>query len=146
MDSHSSITTSSTNCDPVFLDLANFTTWFIFKQFVNFTSSKKMTSQLPANYQALLNQMILMEQETGKANSPPKMISLDRYLNWKGRFESYCRMMDVRMWMCITNGYTPPTVAGDTPGSSSARLASYEQMDIDKKKDYEAESKALGSL
>nr|XP_043638049.1 uncharacterized protein LOC122609052 [Erigeron canadensis] len=51
--------------------------------------------------------------------------------------------MDVRMWICITNGYTPPKVTGDTSSSSGARLASYEQMDVDKKKDYEAESKAL---
>nr|XP_043611634.1 uncharacterized protein LOC122583277 [Erigeron canadensis] len=54
--------------------------------------------------------------------------------------------MDVRMWMCITKGYTPPTVPGDTSSSSGARLVSYEQIDVDKKKDYEAESKALGSL
>nr|XP_043638088.1 uncharacterized protein LOC122609092 [Erigeron canadensis] len=54
--------------------------------------------------------------------------------------------MDVRMWIGITNGYTPPKVTGNTSSSGSARLATYEQMDFDKKKDYEAESKALGSL
>ena len=51
-------------------------------------SARKMTSQLSANYQALLNQLMLMDHETGKANSPPKLISLERYFNWKGRFES----------------------------------------------------------
>jgi len=111
-----------------------------------------MTSQLSANYQALINQLMLMDHETGKANSPPKLISLERYFNWKGRFESYCRLMDVRMWICITKGYSLPTFEEpnkekDKEGESSGvKIYEYEQMTVEAKKDYEAESKALGSL
>jgi hypothetical protein len=112
-----------------------------------------MTSQLSAPYQALLNQLILMDHETGKANSPPKLISLERYFNWKGRFESYCRLMDVRMWFCITDGYQRPTFSdtqkndkGEDVGPSVIKEYTFEQMSPEAKKDYEAESKALGSL
>ena len=89
-----------------------------------------------------LNQLILMEHETGKTNSPPKLLSLEKYFQWKGRFESYCRLMDVRMWNCITNGYEIPQVED----KGETRDYTFAEMSADAKKDYESESKALGSL
>ena len=89
-----------------------------------------------------LNQLILMDHETGKANSPPKLLKLENYFQWKGRFESYCRLMDVRMWNSITIGYEAPQVED----KGVIRNYTFTELTADGKKEYEAESKALGSI
>ena len=61
---------------------------------------------MAANY---LNQLILMDHETGKGNSPPKLMIIDQYFSWKGRFESFMQFTDIRMWTCMTEGYSAPT-------------------------------------
>ena len=89
-----------------------------------------------------LNQLIMMDHETRKANSPPKLLKLENYFQWKGRFESYCRLVDVRMWNCITNGYEVPQVED----KGKTKEYTFAEMSADAKKEFEAESKSLGSI
>ena len=50
--------------------------------------------------------------------------------------------MDVRMWNCITNGYEVPPVED----KGETRNYTFAEMNADAKKDFESESKALGSI
>ena len=94
---------------------------------------------MAANY---LNQLILMDHETGKGNSPPKLMIIDQYFSWNGRFESFMQFTDIRMWTCMTEGYTPPTYED----SGVTKVYAYQDITEFDKKLYEAEKKALSCL
>ena len=52
-----------------------------------------------------LNRLIEMDHEVGKSTSPPKLLKVANYLSWKERFENFARFNDIRMWLCISEGY-----------------------------------------
>ena len=87
---------------------------------------------MAANY---LNQLILMDHETGKGNSPPKLMIIDQYFSWNGRFESFMQFTDIRMWTCMTEGYKAPTYED----SGVTKVYAYQDMTESDKKLYEAE-------
>ena len=53
-----------------------------------------------------LNKLIEMNHEVGKT-SPPKLTKVADYYRWKERFENFAKFHDVRMWICISEGYIP---------------------------------------
>ena len=52
-----------------------------------------------------LNRLIEMDHEVGKSTSPPKLLKVADYPSWKERFENFARFNDIRVWICITDGY-----------------------------------------
>ena len=84
-----------------------------------------------------LNKLIEMDHEVGKSASPPKLIKVADYYWWKEKFENFAKFHDVRMWICINEGYVPPT---------HLRVTSYYAMNDDDKRMYEAENKALSAI
>ena len=60
-----------------------------------------------------LNKLVEMDHEVGKSNSPPKMISVNDYYWWKDRFEEWARFYNLRIWICICDGYSKPTQTVD---------------------------------
>ena len=50
-----------------------------------------------------------MDHEVGKSTSPPKLFKVAYYPSWKERFENFARFNDIHVWICITDGYVPPS-------------------------------------
>ena len=86
-----------------------------------------------------LNRMTKMDHKVGKSNSPPKLLKIEDYYWWKDRFESFARFHDIKMWICIDEGYVSPTHEVD----GKNKVYSYQQMKEEDKKIYEAENRAL---
>ncbi|XP_076917825.1 uncharacterized protein LOC143578029 [Bidens hawaiensis] len=57
-------------------------------------------------------------------------------------FEQYVEYQDANMWVCIQDGYIPPT----TEFEGREQLKKYNTMEDDKNKMYKAESKALAAI
>ena len=89
-----------------------------------------------------LNKLIEMDHEVGKSTSPPKLIKVADYYWWKERFENFAKFHDVRMWICINEGYVPPTHIFQDRN----RVTSYAAMNDNDKRMYEAENKALSAI
>ncbi len=56
-----------------------------------------------------LNKLVEMDHEVGKSNSPPKMISVNNYYWWKDRFERWAKFYNLKIWICIRDGYITPS-------------------------------------
>ena len=86
--------------------------------------------------------MLEMDHEIGKSTSPPKLLKVTDYPTWKERFENYLKFTDIRMWMCIYEGYVAPTVEFE----GSKRVPTFANMKEDDRKMYEAEHKAHSAI
>ena len=89
-----------------------------------------------------LNEFLLMEHEVGTTNKPPKMMKVENYLTWKDRFQSFVEYQDARMWICIQDGYIPPSHIFE----GRQLLTSFAQMTDHDKKMFEAEKKASTAI
>ena len=89
-----------------------------------------------------LNRLIEMDLVVGKSTSPPKLLKVADYPSWKERFENFARFNDIRLWICITDGYVPPIVEFN----SSRKVTSYSAMKDEDKKMFEAENKAYSAI
>ena len=89
-----------------------------------------------------LNRLIEMDHEIGKSSSPPKLLKIEDYFWWKERFKTYARFHDIKMWICIKDGYIPPHQ--DIDGKQ--KVLSHSQMSENEKKIYEAENRALSCI
>jgi len=97
----------------------------------------------PSKEAQYINALILHDHEVGRANSPPKLLKLENFWNWKNRFESFIRLTDVNMWMMITEGYEWPT--HDDPTGVTVKYK-YGDMSETLKKEYATEGKALSTI
>ena len=93
---------------------------------------------------SVFNKLVEMDHEVGKSNSPPKMMSIDNYFWWKGRFEEWARFYGYRMWLCIEQGYFPPS--RDVKGGQGKRMSSFKEMSEEEKRMLEAENKACAAI
>ena len=89
-----------------------------------------------------LNRLIEMDHEVGRSTSPPKLLKIEDYFWWKERFETYARFHDIKTWICIEDGYIPPSQIVD----GKQKVYSYSQMKEDDKKIYEAENRAMSCI
>ena len=89
-----------------------------------------------------LNKLIEMDHEVGKFASPPKLTKVANYFWWKERFENFARFHDVKMWICIDEGYILPTHKFE----GRARVTYYLAMKEEDKRMYEVENKALSAI
>ena len=83
-----------------------------------------------------------IDHEVGKSTCPPKLLKVNDYPSWKERFENYLKFTDIRMWMCIYEGYVAPTVEFE----GIRRVPSYANMKDEERKMYEAEHKAHSAI
>ena len=89
-----------------------------------------------------LNRLIEMDHEVGKSTSPPKLLKVADYPSWKERFEIFARFNDIRVWICITDGYVPPSMEFE----GSRKVTSYSAMKDEDNKMFEAENKAYSAI
>lgn len=89
-----------------------------------------------------LNQMLVMDHEVGKGTSPPKMLSIDDYPDWRHRFQNFCWYNDVRMLICVRSGYNAPKI---TFGDSKEATA-FSALGDEERRMYEDEEKAYASI
>ena len=56
-----------------------------------------------------LTELVKMEVEAGSATKAPKLLKVTDFVAWKDRFEQYVKYQDAKMWVCMQDGYIPPT-------------------------------------
>ncbi|XP_035845277.1 uncharacterized protein LOC118491532 [Helianthus annuus] len=57
---------------------------------------------------ASIVQNVNMENELGTMQKPPKLMSLDEYAGWSGRFKNWVQANHFECWMKIEKKYVPP--------------------------------------
>ncbi|KAJ0469815.1 hypothetical protein HanIR_Chr14g0712011 [Helianthus annuus] len=57
---------------------------------------------------AAIAQAMNLENETGTTQKPPKLMSIEEYYGWKGRFENWVQANHLRSWECILKKYVLP--------------------------------------
>ncbi|XP_076903007.1 uncharacterized protein LOC143557940 [Bidens hawaiensis] len=83
-----------------------------------------------------------MEVEAGSATKAPKLVKGTDFLAWKDRFDQYVKYQVAKMWVCIQDGYIPPT----TEFEGREQLKKYNKMEDDEKMTDDVESKALANV
>ncbi|KAJ0477395.1 putative transcription factor interactor and regulator CCHC(Zn) family [Helianthus annuus] len=100
-----------------------------------FAGSGMSVTQSPAS----IVQNVNMENELGTMQKPPKLMSLDEYAGWSGRFKNWVQANHFECWMKIEAKYVPP-VNGMGLEKGIGSLKETEQID------YKAEKKMVSIL
>ena len=74
------------------------------QDFYNMFAGSGAAIQSPAS----IVQNVNMENELGTMQKPPKLMSLDEYAGWSGRFKNWVQANHFECWMKIEKKYVPP--------------------------------------
>ncbi|XP_021979078.1 myb-like protein V [Helianthus annuus] len=101
------------------------------QDFYNFFAGNGMTTaQNPAN----IVQNVNMENELGIKQKPPKLMNLDEYAGWSGRFKNWVQANHFECWMKIEKKYVPPIdVLGLEKGIGSLTQTEQDDFKAEKK-------------
>ncbi|XP_022008837.1 uncharacterized protein LOC110908231 [Helianthus annuus] len=88
---------------------------------------------------ASIIQNVNMENELGTMQKPPKLMSLDEYSGWSGRFKNWVQANHLECWIKIKRKYVPP-VDGLNMLKTIASLTEAEQVE------FKAEKKMVSIL
>ncbi|XP_035837234.1 uncharacterized protein LOC118485097 [Helianthus annuus] len=100
-----------------------------------FAGSGLTATQSPAS----IVQNVNMENKLGTMQKPPKLMSLDEYASWSGRFKNWVQANHFECWMKIEAKYVPP-VNGMGLEKGIGSLTETEQID------FKAEKKMVSIL
>ncbi|KAJ0742228.1 putative transcription factor interactor and regulator CCHC(Zn) family [Helianthus annuus] len=89
--------------------------------------------------QASIMQNVSLENELGTMQKPPKLMSLDEYSGWSGRFKNWVQANHLESWIKIEREYVPP-VDGLNMRKTIASLTDAEQVE------FKAEKKMVSIL
>ncbi|KAJ0826868.1 putative transcription factor interactor and regulator CCHC(Zn) family [Helianthus annuus] len=74
------------------------------QDFYNMFAGSGGVTQSPAS----IIQNVNMENELGTMQKPPKLMSLDEYSGWSGRFKNWVQANHLECWIKIERKYVPP--------------------------------------
>ncbi|KAF5795926.1 hypothetical protein HanXRQr2_Chr08g0345411 [Helianthus annuus] len=106
------------------------------QEFYNFFVGGRMTA---AQNPASIVQNVNMENELGTMQKPPKLMNIDEYAGWSGRFKTWVQANHFECWMKIESKYVPPK---NGSGIEKA-ICSLTPMEQD---DFKAEKKMMSIL
>ncbi|MFS7989259.1 putative transcription factor interactor and regulator CCHC(Zn) family [Helianthus anomalus] len=104
------------------------------------TSSQTNQWALVSNQTPSIQSILLSESETGSLNRPPKLMHLNEYPGWAGRFKTYVLGQNTELWIRFTTDFDQ---AIEVAASSTATFA---DLPEDQKKTYDLEKKAYAIL
>ncbi|KAF5821543.1 hypothetical protein HanXRQr2_Chr01g0015241 [Helianthus annuus] len=106
------------------------------QEFYNFFAGGGMTA---AQNPTSIVQNVNMENELGTMQKPPKLMNIDEYSGWSGRFKTWVQANHFECWMKIESKYIPPK---DGLGLMKA-IGSLTQTE---QEDFKAEKKMMSIL
>ncbi|XP_035834086.1 uncharacterized protein LOC118482627 [Helianthus annuus] len=105
------------------------------QDFYNMFAGSGGVTQSPAS----IIQNVNLENELGTMKKPPKLMSLDEYSGWSGRFKNWVQANHLECWIKIERKYVPP-VDGLNVLKTIASLTEAEQVE------FKAEKKMVSIL
>ncbi|XP_022040508.1 uncharacterized protein LOC110943059 [Helianthus annuus] len=105
------------------------------QDFYNMFAGSGGVTQSPAS----IMQNVNLENELGTMQKPPKLMSLDEYSGWSGRFKNWVQANHLECWIKIERKYVPP-VDGLNMLKTIASLTDAEQVE------FKAEKKMVSIL
>ncbi|MFS7908922.1 putative transcription factor interactor and regulator CCHC(Zn) family [Helianthus anomalus] len=104
------------------------------------TSSQASQWALVSNQTLSIQSILLSESETGSLNRPQKLMHLNEYPGWAGRFKTYVLGQNTELWIRFLTDFDQ---AIEVAASSTATFA---DLPEDQKKTYDLEKKAYAIL
>ncbi|KAF5757572.1 putative transcription factor interactor and regulator CCHC(Zn) family [Helianthus annuus] len=86
-----------------------------------------------------LAQNTMLENETGTMQKPPKLMNIEEYKGWEGRFENWVQANYLDAWECVETKHVRPT-------NDDEEEIAIKDMSIDDKKKYKDEKMMLSLL
>ncbi|KAJ0508412.1 putative transcription factor interactor and regulator CCHC(Zn) family [Helianthus annuus] len=84
-------------------------------------------------------QTTLLENETGTMQKPPKLLNIEEYKGWEGRFENWVQANYLDAWECVETKYVRPL-------NNDEEEVAIKDMSADDKKKYKNEKMMLSLL
>ncbi|KAJ0546139.1 putative transcription factor interactor and regulator CCHC(Zn) family [Helianthus annuus] len=86
-----------------------------------------------------VTQQTMLENETGTMQKPPKLMNIEEYKGWEGRFENWVQANYLDAWECVETKYVRPT-------NDDEKEIAIKDMSADDKKKYKNENMMLSLL
>ncbi|XP_076912303.1 single-strand DNA endonuclease 1-like [Bidens hawaiensis] len=96
-----------------------------------------------ASQNALMQQMLTMDNEIGSHNKFPKLLKLSDFARWEPRFNAHLGSVHPSSVRFLDEVYAAPLVGSDNLGWTPKEFKHYEAQEI---KDFESETKAYSTL